>query len=94
MTQNTLKRNGNIINKKYLEYFLPTVLTAMANNIAIMVDSVLVGQMVGSVAMAAINLLSPITQLYFSLVWERQQSSHIQKEKTIKQPPIKRLRQL
>ncbi len=67
MTQNTLKRNGNIINKKYLEYFLPTVLTAMANNIAIMVDSVLVGQMVGSVAMAAINLLSPVTQLYFSI---------------------------
>lgn len=67
MVQNTLKRNGNIINKKYMEYFWPTVLTAMANNIAIMVDAVLVGQMVGSTAMAAINLLSPVTQLYFSL---------------------------
>lgn len=67
MTHTLLKRNSNIINKKYMEYFLPTVLTAMANNIAIMVDSVLVGQLVGSASMAAINLLSPVTQLYFSL---------------------------
>lgn len=67
MTQSVLKRNGNIINKKYLEYFWPTVLTAMANNIAILVDSVLVGQLVGSTSMAAINLLSPVTQLYFSM---------------------------
>ena len=83
MTHTLLKRNGNIINKKYLEYFLPTVLTAMANNIAIMVDSVLVGQLVGSTSMAAINLLSPVTQLYFSLtilsVWEHQLSFHMQK---------------
>ncbi len=62
-----MKRNGNIINKKYLEYFIPTVLTAMANNIAVMVDSILVGHMVGSTSMAAINLLSPVIQFYFSM---------------------------
>lgn len=62
-----LKRNGSIINKKYLEYFLPTVLVALANNIAIMVDSIIVGNMLGSVSMAAINVLTPVTQLYFSM---------------------------
>ena len=62
-----LKRNGNIINKKYFEYFLPTVLVALANNIAIMVDSIIVGNMLGSVSMAAINVLTPVTQLYFSM---------------------------
>ena len=61
-----LKRNGNIINKKYLEYFLPTVLVALANNIAIMVDSIIVGNMLGSVSMAAISVLAPVNQLYFS----------------------------
>lgn len=61
-----LKRNGNIINKKYMEYFLPTVLVALANNIAIMVDSILVGNMLGSVPMAAISVLAPVNQLYFS----------------------------
>lgn len=67
MSEHALKRNGNIINKKYLEYFIPTVLTAMANNIAVMVDSILVGHMVGSTSMAAINLLSPVIQFYFSM---------------------------
>ncbi len=61
-----LKRNGNIINKKYLEYFLPTVLVSLASNIAIMVDSIIVGNMLGSVSMAAISVLSPINQIYFS----------------------------
>ncbi len=61
-----LKRNGNIINKKYLEYFWPTVLVALASNIAVMVDSIIVGNMLGSASMAAISVLSPINQLYFS----------------------------
>ena len=39
----------------------------MANNIAVMVDSILVGHMVGSTSMAAINLLSPVIQFYFSM---------------------------
>lgn len=64
---NDLKRNGKIIAQKFREYFLPTVLTALANNIAVMVDSVIVGNLLGSNAMSAINLLSPIVQLYFSL---------------------------
>lgn len=67
MSNVTLRRNGKIINKKYFEYFWPTVLTAMANNIAVMVDTILVGNMVGSTSMAAINLLSPVVQLYFSM---------------------------
>lgn len=67
MSQISLERNANIINKKYIEYFLPTVLVALANNIAIMVDSIIVGNMIGSKSMAAINLLSPVTQFYFSM---------------------------
>ena len=66
VTMIELKRNGNIINKKYLEYFLPTVLVALASNIAIMVDSIIVGNMLGSVSMAAISVLSPVNQIYFS----------------------------
>lgn len=67
MSNIALKRNGKIINRKYFEYFLPTVLTAMASNIAVMVDTILVGNMVGSTSMAAINLLSPVVQFYFSM---------------------------
>lgn len=67
MSEHALERNGNIINRKYTEYFLPTVLTALANNIAIIVDSIIVGNMLSSTSMTAINLLSPVTQFYFSI---------------------------
>ena len=62
-----LSRNVVTVNKKYNEYFLPTVLTAMATNIAMIVDSMLAGNMLGKNSLAAINLMSPVAQLYFSL---------------------------
>lgn len=62
-----LSRNAVTVNKKYNEYFLPTVLTAMATNIAMIVDSILAGNMLGKNSLAAINLMSPVAQLYFSL---------------------------
>lgn len=62
-----LLRNGKILQKKYLQYFFPTVLTTMATNIAVFVDAILAGNLIGSSALAAVNLLSPITQLYFAL---------------------------
>ncbi len=67
MNDTALKRNAVTVNRKYTEYFFPTVLTAMATNIAMIVDSIIAGNMLGGNALAAINLLSPITQLYFSL---------------------------
>lgn len=67
MTKTTFERNPTTINKKYTEYFIPTVLTAMSTNIASIVDSIIAGNMLGKNALSAINILSPITQLYFSL---------------------------
>ena len=67
MSETALKRNSVTINRKYSEYFLPTVLTAMATNIAMIVDSIIAGNILGKNAFAAINLLSPVAQLYFSL---------------------------
>lgn len=37
MNSTSLSRNAVTVNKKYTEYFLPTVLTAMARNIAMIV---------------------------------------------------------
>ena len=50
-----------------MEYFIPTILTAMASNIAIMVDSTIVGNLLGSAELSSVNLLSPVNQLYFSM---------------------------
>lgn len=65
MSSTVLGRNAVTVNKKYTEYFLPTVLTAMATNIAMIVDSIIAGNLLGQNSLAAINLMSPISQLYF-----------------------------
>ena len=67
MSSTTLGRNAVTVNKKYTEYFLPTVLTAMATNIAMIVDSIIAGNLLGKNSLAAINLMSPISQFYFSV---------------------------
>lgn len=65
MSSTVLGRNAVTVNKKYTEYFLPTVLTAMATNIAMIVDSIIAGNLLGQNSLAAINLMSPISQFYF-----------------------------
>ena len=55
MSSTVLGRNAVTVNKKYTEYFLPTVLTAMATNIAMIVDSIIAGNLLGQNSLAAIN---------------------------------------
>ena len=62
-----LKRTGILIKRKYMEFFVPTVLTAMANSIAMLVDSTIVNLTLGTDAFAAVNLMSPIIQLYVAI---------------------------
>ncbi len=64
MTQ--LTRNDITIRKKYMEYFWPTVFTAMGSSIATITDQIIVGNMLGSNALATINLLTPMMQIYFA----------------------------
>ena len=45
-----LKRNAKLIRNKYLEFFIPTVLTAMATNFAAIVDGGIVGNLIDSTA--------------------------------------------
>ena len=61
------KRTRTLIDKKYMEFFVPTVLTAMANSIAMLVDSTIVNLTLGKDAFASVNLLSPIIQLYVAI---------------------------
>ena len=67
MAATVMGRTPATINKKYTEYLLPTVLTAMATNIANIVDSMMAGNLLGVDALSAISILSPISQLYFAL---------------------------
>lgn len=67
MNTSALSRNAVTVNKKYTEYFFPTVLTAMATNIAMIINMIIAGNLLGQNSLAAISLMSPVSQLYFSL---------------------------
>ena len=59
-----MKRTKTLITRKYGEYFVPTVLTAMATNFAAIVDAGIVGNLMDSTALSVINVLMPVVQFY------------------------------
>ena len=54
------ERSGHIIRQKFREYLLPTVMTSMAISMASVVDGIIVGSLLGEVALAAVGLSGPI----------------------------------
>lgn len=53
-------RTDLLINKKYIEFLLPTLLTSMAISLATVVDGVIVGNLLGSISLAAVGLAGPV----------------------------------
>ncbi len=60
-------RNSRLLDKKYWEFFLPTILMAMTTTMSIVVDSIIVGNMLGAGALAAVNLVLPVMMVYVSV---------------------------
>jgi putative MATE family efflux protein len=54
------ERSGHIVRQKFMEYLLPTVLTSMAISMASVVDGIIVGSLLGDLALAAVGLSGPI----------------------------------
>ncbi len=54
------EQTGALIKSKFHEHLIPTVLTAMALSLATVVDSIIVGQLLGADALAAIGLSNPV----------------------------------
>lgn len=54
------ERTGKIIKEKFSEHLLPTMLTSLAVSMASVVDGMIVGSMLGDVALAAIGLAGPV----------------------------------
>lgn len=60
------ERNANTINRKFAEYFIPTLLVSVASNFALVIDSMLAGNILGGNALAAINLICAFAQIFFA----------------------------
>lgn len=61
------QRNGQLLYKRFAGYFLPTVIMQLALSMSMVVDGIIVGNMLGPDALAAVNLALPLT-LFFSLI--------------------------
>lgn len=54
------ERTGVLVQKKFREYLLPTIMTSLAMSLASVVDSVIVGNFLGDTALAAVGLSGPV----------------------------------
>lgn len=62
-----LIRNSKIIDKKYREFFLPTILTAMSTSLILIVDGIIVSNMLGTNEFAAVNCCLPVQQIFATI---------------------------
>ena len=60
-------RKQYLINKKFRQYLLPTILMAMSNSLAIVVDGMIVGNLLGAKELAAVNLATPLSLMFSTL---------------------------
>lgn len=63
------ERNHKLINSKFKEFFFPTLLTSMAGNICLVVDSILVSFFIGVANLSAIQLVSPLITFVNLIYW-------------------------
>lgn len=61
------ERKGYIIGRQFMKFFLPTVLMTMALSLSTVVDGMIVGNILGPDALAAVNLVLPVTLLFNSV---------------------------
>ena len=62
-------RNYNLINRKFREFFLPTLLMSMSTNISMVVDSLIVSFLIGAINISAIQVVAPVLTFINLLYW-------------------------
>lgn len=60
------KRSGRLLYRKYREFFLPTMLASISSSMSLIVDSIIVGNMLGPAQMASVNLCLPVFQAHIA----------------------------
>ena len=54
------ERTGTLMDRKFREYLIPTILTSAAVSLANVVNSIIVGNLLGEIALSAIGLSGPV----------------------------------
>ena len=63
------KRKYDLLASKFNEFFLPTLMTSMAGNICIFIDSIIVSFLIGAVNLSAIQVASPLVTFINLIYW-------------------------
>lgn len=62
--QAIFKRSGVLLRRRFFSYLLPTIMMNAALSLGIIVDGIIVGNLLGTAAFAAVNICAPITFLF------------------------------
>lgn len=61
------ERKSYIVSQQFVKFFMPTVLMTMALSMSVVIDGMIVGNILGPDALAAVNLVLPVTLIFNSL---------------------------
>lgn len=62
----TFIKSGTLVNKKFREFFIPTVLASMAAQLGTIINGIIVGNLISPHAMAAISACLPLNQITYA----------------------------
>ena len=65
--ENTLRRTGYILERKFQKYLIPSIMTAIAVSLNEFVDSILVSHLLGATAMSIVNVAFPVMLLVYAI---------------------------
>ena len=66
MVKNFIK-TGELVEKKFREFFFPTVLASMAAQLGTIINGIIVGNLINPQAMAAISACIPLSQITYAM---------------------------
>lgn len=62
-----MSRSPYLVNRAFKTFAVSTILAVMATSLGVVVNGIIVGNMMGSAELSAVNLVSPLIQLYNAL---------------------------
>ena len=77
MTETAYFKSGVLVNSKFREFFIPTVLSTMAGQLGVIVDSIIVGNFINAGAMASVGVCMPLNQLVAAIMMSFSLRFHI-----------------
>lgn len=60
-------KTGVLVEKKFREFFMPTVLASMAGQLGTIINGIIVGNFIGANAMAAVSACLPLNQITYAV---------------------------